>query len=67
MKFVYDLAKTLNDPSFANLITSSNMPKAEKSFKRNFRTLVSVRRTEVSLGLDVSYDDPLDIKLIDPD
>lgn len=64
VKFVCNQAKTLNDPSFALLLTGSAIaPRIEKPFKPNCRTSVAVRKTEVATAVDVSTDR----REIDPD
>lgn len=67
VKFVCDKAKTLNDPSFAPLLSTGcpSVYRPERLNKPNFKTAVSVRKTEVTAptGYRVSSDQ----KMVEPD
>lgn len=66
VKFVCDKAKTLNDPSFAPLLsTSPSVYRPERLNKPNFKTAVSVRKTEITASK--GYRESCDQKAVDPD
>lgn len=68
MKFVRDKAKTLNDPSFAPLLSTSSpsYSKPERLNKSNFKSAVSVRKTEITAPTN-THDNNNNIKVADPD
>ncbi|XP_059369650.1 uncharacterized protein LOC132107551 [Carassius carassius] len=66
VKFVCDKAKTLNDPSFAPLLhTSPSVYRPERLNKPNFKTAVSVRKTEIIPSK--CYCESCEQKVVDPD
>ncbi|KAG1927244.1 hypothetical protein F2P79_024382 [Pimephales promelas] len=67
VKFVCDKAKTLNDPSFAPLLSTSgpSVCRPERMIKPNFKTAVSVRKTEILAPK--GNRESSDQKVVDPD
>ena len=68
VRFICDVAKTRNDPSFPLANTGApQSTKEEKPMKQNYRTPVSVRKTEVSSEPEAKQDSSSRKMIEDPD